>query len=510
MNTRTIEELCQALLDGTASKREALELQEILRTNPDARRIYLEYAALQDSLSDHFSSTTTIPSRWTLPCKAGLAATARPQNLIPMLSALAAVLVVMLAIWTVWPRQEESIAEFKVSTESLYTLNNSKTGTEETKLLRGTHVSLKQGSMELIFSNGTRSVILGPAEFTLHEPNRITLDSGRAWFHVIDKEADFQVLTEQLDVRDLGTEFGVYASPIENDEVHVFRGSVEAKAHNATDSSRELSADQAMAITASGRLTTIPCKRNLFIDELVDGPPHLHFSFDRTEKGMFPVTGTLPEASEIEAKWQPGDAATGSRLVPGIKGTALQFNGGSSEVLTDWPGIAGNAPRTVTLWVKTDHKTPERHNPCIIGWGDYRMPNGKWKVLLSNEYSIPDAKARTSFGGYAYDAPITINDGQWHHLAFSYSGKATAKGHPDLAIYVDGVKQELTYREYPIPFRGNKPRIPNTATQGHALPLQIGGSIDESSEIFTGTIDEVYIYSGVLSEEFIRAQAEKK
>ena len=74
MNRRELERAIQDLLDGTASEGDARELQALLKAEPDARRTYLEYASLHQSLEYGISRSS--PSRTVAPA----AAPTRPKR----------------------------------------------------------------------------------------------------------------------------------------------------------------------------------------------------------------------------------------------------------------------------------------------------------------------------------------------------------------------------------------------------------------------------------------------
>ncbi len=150
----------------------------------------------------------------------------------------------------------------------------------------------------------------------------------------------------------------------------------------------------------------------------------LHLNFDTEEDGLSPaLVGT--DATLM------GNATitTGGQ---GISGEALQLDGqpGSFAQLIGYKGIGGNAPRTVSLWVKTT--VNQANGTFFMGWGDtgtgarVRYDLGLQSGTagqLRNEFN---AGAATSATG----TPIT-ND-VWHHIAVTYDGNR------NVAFYLDG------------------------------------------------------------------------
>jgi hypothetical protein len=85
---------------------------------------------------------------------------------------------------------------------------------------------LESGLAQVVFYSGARVVIEGPAEFRLVSPDEAVCPIGRLLAEVPEPARGFRLRTDHLNVVDLGTSFGIDASPGRT-EVHVFRGKVE-------------------------------------------------------------------------------------------------------------------------------------------------------------------------------------------------------------------------------------------------------------------------------------------
>ncbi len=74
-----------------------------------------------------------------------------------------------------------------------------------------------------------KALVEGPAEFILKSKDRVDLKYGTAWFQVPEGAQGFTVSTQNMEVVDLGTEFGVLIREEEGhrDQVHVIKGLVE-------------------------------------------------------------------------------------------------------------------------------------------------------------------------------------------------------------------------------------------------------------------------------------------
>ena len=417
--------------------------------------------------------------------------------------AVAAMVVLGLGMWAYLVPMRKPTALIRLSAQSIYTITRTSGDKhDENGLGDGSEVKLQQGTVELVFAGGSRATIQGPADFRVISSKVLQMRRGSAWFDIVDGDHGFTVATRNLEVVDLGTEFGVIADPIGQDEVHVFKGKVRAQCLRWQKTSEELTAGTSRQVDPIGQLKPIASRPEAFLKKLPDGLAYLHLPFDELNSGHFEMKGSFPGASGIIPRLVSEGGSP--RLVPGVAGNALSLSGKGDHVATEWPGFSGIAPRTVSFWLKVDPSINLSMLPSIVGWGDYRVPGGKWKSMLEQKSPGAPAYPRISFSEYTYDAPTSVNDGKWHHLAMTYSGRIGENGHPEVGIFVDGVNQSLTYRDFFID--PDVQRLPKTRTHIGAMPLGIGSIIDEGSATFTGLIDELKIHAGVLSAEDIQRE----
>lgn len=197
-------------------------------------------------------------------------------------------------------------------------------------------------------------------------------------------------------------------------------------------------------------------------------------------------------------KWYPvthADQATymvdvlRPQFTKGIHGKALDLT--SNAVLRkplaldslDTPDYSGKKDLTVQVWVRT-LKGAKQGTPIIgnrtldksdeAGWQMGTGKNGAWKVVLSdgkNSYSYQPTPER-----------LAVNDGNWHHLAFSINREKE-----EVWFYFDGI-QVATYN---IPGFGSLQSQHATVIGGADQYAEWGS--ERQWTAFNGIIDEVRI-----------------
>jgi ferric-dicitrate binding protein FerR (iron transport regulator) len=279
MSPDETERLIFEVLDGSADAKQRGDLAALLAADPDALTTYCRCCELDSALH------RIAKGRGSLGTVASLAATGTEDRLgvrTPLLAAVAAVLLLGALLWLFRAPAVESLARISTSPDALYNELHSKEGpTPAGELVAGSAVWLSQGSVELVFQNGVRSVIEAPAEWVMVDENRMDLRHGVAWFEVPPAAAGFQVFTPDLEVTDLGTEFGVLAEQGKNDQVHVFSGAVHARHRSAPATVPQIRLSAGMAATASPLrlLDLISVEPERFSESIPAVLPHLRWSF---------------------------------------------------------------------------------------------------------------------------------------------------------------------------------------------------------------------------------------
>lgn len=164
----------------------------------------------------------------------------------------------------------------------------------------------------------------------------------------------------------------------------------------------------------------------------------------------------------------------GASWVEGQVDYALEFNGTSdyvSTTTTDLP--SGNAPRTLSIWVKWDSNDS---TDVIYGYGSGSAGNMFGLFVHSN--------SSLYFWGYNsgdHDTGVNIEVGEWMHLALTYDG-----------TYVRTYKNGLLV--------DTREKTLNTIVDSSV----IGRNNYTGGYFFDGSVDEVSIYSRTLSDLEVR------
>jgi ferric-dicitrate binding protein FerR (iron transport regulator) len=267
MKANEFERALGRLVDGELSQSEFNQLEVCLQSSAEARENYLQFIALHDGLDSELQSlssaqTSVVP---VVPIDEILKRQHKRNLSIALFVAAAVVLMTFypLAMWLIDGEQSPAVT-YRVAHSSSYSVSGRQGDKDVFQIEKGEHVILEQGSMELSFSNGVRSVVNGPAEFTLLDDDVLEMKRGVGWFQVPQQAIGFRVITESLEVVDLGTEFGVLAGAQIRDEVHVLKGKVCSKSLLVEGVEVELSAGDARVVSLSGGLRAIDLAPNAF------------------------------------------------------------------------------------------------------------------------------------------------------------------------------------------------------------------------------------------------------
>jgi len=504
MKPRALAQEIQDAFDGTLGEARAAALREILRNSPEALDLFCEQALLEAELHRHAEGRRKIPGM--LSARAAAHAAIRRRRLIiqSLAAAAALILIAGLALQLILAPSVSLIVSIESSPGSIL-LQADGSPVSGTSLAPNQSVTIGQGVVKLRFESGVEAIIEGPANFSLVDKNRLNLDAGHSWFRVPAKEKGFRVVSRHLEVIDLGTEFGVDLRPESSPAVHVFKGRVEATAMIGFRDSLQLGAGRAVSVSPVGRLEAMPADAGLFRTTLPAELPVLTLDFESLESGSLILGGDITGAAASSARLH----GSGARLIPGVIGNALQLDGTDAMIESDWSGIAGDAPRTVSLWCRLPSDTPVETAPPFVLWGEAAgQLNRKFKFA---PVTLADGKTvlRASFGTFFANGSRHIADDAWHHLALVYRGNDAA-GRPLISFFIDGQPDASEFSDalQDAP-PGSEPKTLASAENG----LTIGRyelSAPGSRIFLKADIDALRIHAGALDDAAISKLASRR
>ena len=222
---------------------------------------------------------------------------------------------------------------------------------------------------------------------------------------------------------------------------------------------------------------------------LKDGPVGYYRFDDDNEKA-----GTARNSSAAGLRGPDGVFAPGVKLVSGgVAGNAASFDGQGVLEIPSHPAF-NSENLSVELWFRSTQSFERSYWPGSaalvskvtsgFGSGDWCILGGS-KVGGRNDGQILVGSGPKGGGDHVLASPVGLNDGQFHHVVWTRGADGQNR------LYVDGV------------LKGSL--LDGGGKISNARPIQIGGEkLEASGSFFTGAIDELAIYAGVLSEERVK------
>jgi hypothetical protein len=217
LDANAVREIEQRLVEDNALRRQLLELSTEEAALTDWAKSEGVSASIDD---DTFQGDEIPPSHFPI---------LRPVFSRPAIGLLAAAAMVVLglsaALWLT-PRGtalSPGVALLVASTDA----NWSDADPEPGASLAAGKYQLTSGSVDLLFSDGAKVSVGGPAAFELKSTRHLHLESGQLVANISDEALGFTVTSPRSEVIDLGTEFGLSVDETGRTDVHVLDGLVE-------------------------------------------------------------------------------------------------------------------------------------------------------------------------------------------------------------------------------------------------------------------------------------------
>lgn len=543
-----LEELLSKLFDGIANNEDTKRIEELLSGDPEACEFYIDYSELcaqmefelsaktpldidEQSISAQISKSTALFYEGQT-TKQILTPSWRPMPLL----AVAAVIILFIGTLSLIINKRllmspqsveaksssqlienvthEGVAVLMESVSASFVDNGFQPSSTNGILYPG-EILLESGIVAIEFYSGARVILEGPAIFELTSENSAILREGRIRALVPPQACGFSVSTRQIEVVDLGTEFGMN---IEEDghltEVHCFNGLVDVYENNLSQKGevlRSLETGEAIRIQST-KIQRMSANSMAFISYNELAQSFLENSTLRHEEWRS-VIEEIRANEDILALYTFEDQGPRERSLVNQVSFQNHFSHGAIVGCRwtngRWPSKGGlefkspsdrvhfqsNDPyQTITLsaWARLD-STPKR-TMCLLSSSENASNSLSWHINGSGNLVL---SLRNDNGKVAqkFSSPQIVNRnmlGKWQHFTTVFNSIDKTVTHYLNAKEVS--KSEITKKGLSQVVFGNA-EIGNSSLKNNNGKTPI--------RFFTGRIDELSIFGRALQPEAI-------
>ena len=543
-----LEELLSKLFDGIANNEDTKRIEELLSGDPEACEFYIDYSELcaqmefelsaktpldidEQSISAQISKSTALFYEGQT-TKQILTPSWRPMPLL----AVAAVIILFIGTLSLIINKRllmspqsveaknssqlienvthEGVAVLMESVSASFVDNGFQPSSTNGILYPG-EILLESGIVAIEFYSGARVILEGPAIFELTSENSAILREGRIRALVPPQACGFSVSTRQIEVVDLGTEFGMN---IEEDghltEVHCFNGLVDVYENNLSQKGevlRSLETGEAIRIQST-KIQRMSANSMAFISYNELAQSFLENSTLRHEEWRS-VIEEIRANEDILALYTFEDQGPRERSLVNQVSFQNHFSHGAIVGCRwtngRWPSKGGlefkspsdrvhfqsNDPyQTITLsaWARLD-STPKR-TMCLLSSSENASNSLSWHINGSGNLVL---SLRNDNGKVAqkFSSPPIVNRnmlGKWQHFTTVFNSIDKTVTHYLNANEVS--KSEITKKGLSQVVFGNA-EIGNSSLKNNNGKTPI--------RFFTGRIDELSIFGRALQPEAI-------
>jgi hypothetical protein len=253
LDDRTVK-LLHAYSAGVATKQEAEELSALIVTSSTVRAYAVADAVLECDLRNYCRRPDVDVLKDLLLCDPPSSSTAKSlRTVVAWATALAACLLVTFAIGVRQPGPESAQLEASHRVGTLHwntddELDGSLLPARE--LMLGRRIAFSSGSCGISLRNGVTMTVTAPASFVMESPMRCSLWQGKLTAEVPENAKGFAVITQHVDVVDLGTRFGVSVDDNGEADIAVFEGLIDV---SAPSSRKRLTVGRGVSVGQDGR-----------------------------------------------------------------------------------------------------------------------------------------------------------------------------------------------------------------------------------------------------------------
>jgi hypothetical protein len=508
-----LESLIYAKLDSEITPEQHSQLEDLLRNDWQARRLYLE-------LADQHARLLQQPEVNTGRLKQSriISRTVRWRTSALIATAVA----VLLMAYVIWPRKvvdSEATSNGVAMVSQTLDAEFAPTTVRSGDTIAPGKLTLNKGLAQIEFFSGATVLIEGETQIEIISAWEARCTSGRMRVHVPPAAKGFLMHAPDVKLEDLGTEFALNVMG-QDSMVHVFDGEVIAHTKDKSPESLKIGMTLASAKAGVDSQDFLPISELQGLirqreqrrfeqwqtwsmqarqdPRLISYYPFKHWEnddWDRVVNNFAEPTVKSRTGGAVGAQWTQG-------RWPGKE--ALEFKRPGDRVRMNLDGTYDAL--TLACWIKVD-SVDKKYNSLLLTDG-YESGEPHWQIyedgtlMFSIGYASADEKRITMKNNQIYySKPVFTADslGRWHHLAVTYDNASGT-----VLQYFDGeeVGREISSLHQtgrPVVFGPCELGNWGLPTQGHQFPIRT----------LNGAIDEFAIYHSALSSAEIEAMFEE-
>lgn len=426
----------------------------------------------------------------------------RTSNGILFFSVCAAILLLLfsLVMWFVNSTSDVELARVSNVASAL----NLDVSINENEIIKEGKFNITSGYAEVELNSGVKLLVEGPTLLDVKSKDHVLLSTGSVVAKVPKGNQDFVLSTPNTEIKS-GEEYGVSVSKHGVSQVHALKGQVKTRFINQKDFEL-VQEHQAMAFDVNHQVEIIQNNPEKFMRSLPGksskSPEYLHWSFDELIDGVYQCRGKGIDGKCYNASVHHIDNTNITNyVINGQYGKGVYIDGANTWLQTNFQGIGGNNPRTVSFWLKVPKDFTPKNGYGVLSWG-LSTTQSAWQISPNPQINDgPLGRIRVGTNKAQIIGSTDIRDERWHHVSVVLFGGVNTNLSTHVLIYIDGELEQSSDKS-----------IANVYTQlSHpkSKPLMMGRNIAYTNpkykfKFFKGWIDEVFIFNAALSQQQIQ------
>ena len=515
-------ELVGRYLGGEATADEVVQLEALMRDDPQLRADFLAYARIDAALPAAIGEKATL-----VEFEPSSAAKPRRFSWAPMAATAAAVALLIVAGGLIWSGRDDAgesqgglVREGEPTDDGVAVLVDAGEvewleegdAPQENDILSPGPLRMKSGLLQVEFYSGARLIVEGPADLEIVSADEVICRQGRVRAVVPPPAHGFRIVAPQFELIDLGTEFGIAVDSNGEARVQVFDGEVELippGENRSAAGAEKLTRGEGRAWTAAGERVSLAAEPGAFptfeklqrgkalavekrfarwqawTESLADDPRvAFRFDFDSEGPELLDRGPTASHGTIVGAEWTTG-------RMPSAK--ALEFKRPGDRVRLNLPGAYDAL--TLMAWVRVD-SLPDRTQGLLLTDG-YEVGRVHWQLNQDGNLRLGVRKPAEKLkdGATGYGSPVLITPrqvGAWCFLATVYDRASGTVRHHFNGREVSS--DEIVY-DQPLQF--------GACDLGNWTPSSM--KTRRPVRNFVGRIDELTVWDAVLTAREIRS-----